>query len=136
MGHGAWGSRLVSRFYIGRRGMFERFVFEEMLGQPHDYFEIVRNAGGRCGDLFFATRALARDRVQLSVVGKGKFWFHRFIPRMCFGLLCPVTRKCVAKQLPALPGDGGEADGGQMYQSRWPSRTLEFRPEIPRGTRT
>ena len=47
----------------------------------------------------------------------------------CFGLLRPLIVRARAKQLPALPGGSGEADGGQRYQSRWPSRGLAFRLE-------
>ena len=36
--------------------------------------------------------------------------------------LCSVVVRVRAKQLPALPGGGGEADGGQSYEDRWPSR--------------
>ena len=51
-------------------------------------------------------------------------------------LLRSATRRYVAKQPPALPGGGAEADGGQRCQSLWPSRILVFRLETPRGPRT
>ena len=50
-------------------------------------------------------------------------------------LLRPETLQDVAKQPPALLGGGGEADGGQRYQSVWPSRFLVYRLETPHGQR-
>jgi hypothetical protein len=47
-------------------------------------------------------------------------------------LLCSEAFGLRAKQLAALLGGGGEADGGQSIRDRWPSQILVARLETPR----
>jgi hypothetical protein len=79
--------------------------------------------------------AVARtaDGAHVSVVGKGQLCSHGSFRGRAWGCFALVGLQLAAKQPPALLGGGGEADGGQRYQSRWPGRVLVFRLETPRG---